>query len=367
MFILEYLSIIIQFFLLILLLLLSALFSSTETALTTLHPIDVKMLVHEKAKNAEFIVKLKEDMHLTIAAILLGNNLVNIAASAIATLLTIHLFGNQLVGLTIGFLTFFILVFGEIAPKNYATKNAKKLSIKMARPIYLIRTILSPLLKVLLRLSERMLPLNEEKNEEFEFNEETISKITEIGESEGLIEEDEKEFIQRLFKFSDKRVKDVMVPLDEMVYINFYSKVSHAKNVAIASGHSRIPVYKSDVGKFVGILYVKDLLRVSDRKYIYTIMRPALFVDKDTYIDTQLRRFLKEHIHMALVLDRDQKTGKKKVIGLVTLEDIIEELIGEIIDEHDIEELKEIKEKKLARELNLPEKAKAVESSKDNI
>jgi len=349
MFPVEYISILFQFLFLFVLLVLSALFSSTETAITTLHPIDVKDMVLKKVKNAEIIEKLKDDIHLTIATILLGNNLVNIAASAIATLLAINLWGDAFVGVMVGVLTFVVLVFGEIAPKNYATKNARRLTIKMARPIFILRTILSPLLKLLLKVSDEMIESigGETKDDEFEFDEETISRMTEIGESEGYIEEDEKEFIQRLFKFSDKRVEEVMVPFDRMVYVNFFSKAGHAKNVAISSGHSRIPVFKSDVKKFVGVLYVKDLLKAVDRKYIYDIMRPALFVDKDTLIDTQLRKFMKSHIHMALVLDRNPETSEKKVVGLVTLEDLIEELVGEIVDEHDVKELKELEEREM--------------------
>jgi len=345
----DYLSIVFQIIILFILLLLSALFSSTETAFTTLHPIDVKDMVLKKEKNAQLIEKLKEDTHLTIAAILLGNNLVNIFASALATLLTIHLFGDEIVAVTIGVLTFLILVFGEIAPKHYATRNARKLSIKMAKPIFILRTVLSPLLRVLLHVSKKTINSFDRVggHERFAFDEKTISRLTEIGESEGYIEEDEKEFIQRLFKFSDKKVEEVMVPIDKMVYLHFYTKVGHAKNVAIRSGHSRIPVFKADINKFVGILYVKDLLKASDRKYIYTIMRHALFVDKDTLVDTQLRKFMKSHIHLALVLERNPGTSEKKVVGLVTLEDLIEELVGEIVDEHDVEELKEIEEKEM--------------------
>ena len=345
----ELIYILVQIIILVLLLALSALFSSTETAITTLHPIDVKDMVLRKEKNAELIEKLKEDTQLTIATILLGNNLVNIAASALATVLTMRVFGDELIGFTIGFLTFFVLVFGEIAPKNYATRNAKTLAIRMSRPIYLLRTILSPLLRLLLGVSDRLIAGvgGKEAAETFEFDEETINRMTEIGESEGYIEEDEKEFIQRLFKFSDRKVEEVMVPAKDMIFVYFFSRISHAKSVAVTSGHSRIPVYKSDLGKFVGIIYVKDLLKASDRDFVYTIMRPPLVVEKDTLIDTQLRRFMKRRIHLALVLDRNHETGDKKVIGLLTLEDIIEELIGEIVDEHDVEELKELEAKEI--------------------
>ncbi len=338
-----------QILLLFLLLILSALFSSTETAITTLHPIDVKDMVLKNGKNAKVIEALKKDIHLTIAAILLGNNLVNIAASALATLLAINFLGDAFVGVMVGALTFIVLVFGEIGPKNYAAKNARDLSIRMAKPLYYLRLVLSPLLKLLIVVSDKFISKmgNKTVDHDFEFDEETISRMTEIGESEGHIEEDEKEFIQRLFKFSDKRVFEVMVPYEKLVWVNYQAKVSHAKNIAVSSGHSRIPIYKKDVGKFVGLLYVKDLLRVSDRKLVYTLLKPAMFVEHDLHIDTLLKKFRHRHIHLAMALERNSKTGEKKVVGLVTLEDIIEELIGEIVDEHDLEELKEIEEKEI--------------------
>ncbi len=318
---------------LIFLIYLSSLFSSTETALTNISMLRIKELVKKGVKNAKTLEIIKRDMDTTIATILIANNLVNITASSVMTYLTISLFGNVGVGYAIGILTFILLVFGEISPKIYATEKTEKLSLKMARVIHALTRVFRPVVKVFVAIASGILALvrvKRSKGSYYFVTEDKIKSMLSIGEEEGSIERDEKKLILGVFEFGDEIVKNIMVPRVDMVTIPITSSTEDAKRVAIETGVSRIPVYDKTIDKIKGILHVKDLLRANGKIKLKKLLRQALFVPESKFIDDLLKEMQNEKIHIAIVID-----DYGGVAGLITLEDIIETIFGEIYDEFD--------------------------------
>ena len=326
-----------QFFLilfLIILIYLSSLFSGAETALTNLSMVRVKELVRKNVKHAKTLEKIKSDMDMTIATILVVNNLVNITASAIMTYLAVVLFGNIGVGIAIGILTFLLLVFGEISPKIYATENSEKHSLRMARTISALTKFIRPVVKAFVAISAalmRLIHVRRHKDKYF-VTEETIKSMLTLGEEEGSIEGNEKKMILGVFDFGDEVVKNIMIPRVDIVTISENSSIEDAEKLAIETGVSRIPVYGKTVDKVKGILHVKDLLGARSNTKLQKLLRKSLFVPENKFIDDLLKEMQKEKIHIAIVLD--EYGG---VSGLITLEDIIETIVGEIYDEFDTE------------------------------
>ena len=319
---------------LIFLIYLSSLFSGAETALTNLSMVRVKELVRNNVKNARTLEKIKSDMDMTIATILVVNNLVNITASVIMTYLSVVLFGNIGVGFAIGILTFLLLVFGEISPKIYATENSEKHSLRMARTVNALTKFIRPVVKAFVAISAALMRLIRVKRHKRKYfvTEDTIKSMLTLGEEEGSIERDEKKMILGVFDFGDKVVKNIMIPRVDIVTISENLSIEEAEKLAIETGVSRIPVYGKTVDKVKGILHVKDLLGASPDTKLQKLLRKSLFVPENKFIDDLLKDMQKEKIHIAIVLD--EYGG---VSGLITLEDIIETIVGEIYDEFDTE------------------------------
>ena len=266
---------------------------------------------------------------------------VNISASSLATYLAIKLMGNMGIGIASGIMIFIILVFGEIVPKSLAVANAEAISKKVARPIEIISTGLLPLIKFFKMIINIMYYFFGKKSvkEKKEITEEDLITLIEMGNDEGVIEEEEKKMIRNIFEFGDTTVKEVMIPRVDMDCIPSDTKLNLILKLIKKMGHSRIPVYEETIDNIIGILYAKDLLGIYKQWYtskeklaLKEIIRKAYFVPENKKIDDLLDIFQKDRIQIAIAIDEYGGTA-----GLVTMEDVVEEVVGEIIDEYDKE------------------------------
>jgi putative hemolysin len=323
-------------------LILSAFFSGSETALFSLNKLQLKKMQKEESGwRVNSIIKLLNDPQKTLITILTGNMFVNIAASSLATYLAIKLFGNVGIGIAGGIMIFMILVFGEIVPKSLAISNAETIAKKIARPVEIISSFLFPLIfffKIIINALYYFFGKKRVK-EKKEITEEDLITLINVGKDEGVIEEEEKKMIRNIFEFGDTMVKEVMVPRVDMACIPSEAKLNSILRLIKKMGHSRIPVYKETIDNIIGILYTKDLLVVYEQWYkskekfdLKKIIRRAYFVPENKKIDDLLDIFQRDKIQIAIAIDEYGGTA-----GLVTMEDVVEEIVGEIIDEYDKE------------------------------
>lgn len=323
-------------------LILSAFFSGSETALFSLNKLQLKKMQKEESGwRVNSIIKLLDDPQKTLITILTGNMFVNIAASSLATYLAIKLFGNVGIGIAGGIMIFMILVFGEIVPKSLAISNAETIAKKIAKPVEIISSFLFPLIlffKIIINALYYFFGKKRVK-EKKEITEEDLITLINVGKDEGVIEEEEKKMIRNIFEFGDTMVKEVMVPRVDMACISSEAKLNSILRLIKKMGHSRIPVYKETIDNIIGILYTKDLLVVYEQWYkskekfdLKKIIRRAYFVPENKKIDDLLDIFQRDKIQIAIAIDEYGGTA-----GLVTMEDVVEEIVGEIIDEYDKE------------------------------
>jgi len=322
---------------------LSAFFSGTETALFSLNKLQLKKMQKEEENNrrVKSIIRLLDDPQRTLISILIGNMFVNISASSLATYLAIKTFGNIGIGIASGIMIFTILVFGEIVPKSLAVANSEKISKRIARPIEIISTGLFPLIKIFKVIISALYHFFGKKSvkEKKEITEEDLITLIDAGKDEGVIEEEEKEMIRNIFEFGDTMVKEIMIPRVDMACIPFDTKLGSILKLIKKMGHSRIPVYEETIDNIIGILYAKDLLGIYEQWYtskekfdLKEIIRKAYFVPENKKIDELLDIFQKDRIQIAIAIDEYGGTA-----GLITMEDVVEEVVGEIIDEYDKE------------------------------
>jgi putative hemolysin len=322
---------------------LSAFFSSAETALFSLSKLQLKKIQKEEEDNwrIKSISKLLDDPQRTLISILIGNMFVNIVASSLATYLAIKLIGNVGIGIASGIMIFIILIFGEIVPKSLAVANAENISKRVARPIEIISIGLSPLIKFFKAIIIIHFYLFGKKSirEKKEITEEDLITLIDAGKDEGVIEEEENEMIRNIFEFSDTMVKEVMIPRVDMAFISSDTTLGSILKLIKKMGHSRIPVYEETIDNIIGILYAKDLLGIYQQWYtskekfdLKEIIREAYFVPENKKIDELLDIFQKDRIQIAIAIDEYGGTA-----GLITMEDVVEEVVGEIIDEYDKE------------------------------
>ena len=322
---------------------LSAFFSSSETALFSLNKLQLKKMQQKEGENQQVksIIKLLDDPQRTLIAILTGNMFVNVAASSLATYLAIKLFGDIGTSIATGAMIFLILVFGEIVPKSLAVANAEKISRKVAKLIDIIASIILPLIKffkIIINLLFYFIGKKTVKRKK-EITEDDLISLIDVGKDEGVIEEEEKEMIRNIFEFGNTTVKEVMVPRVDIACIPSNTKLGSVLYLIKKVGHSRIPVYEGTIDNIIGILYAKDLLAVYEQWYkvkekfdLKKILRKAYFVPQNKKIDDLLDIFQRDRIQIAIVIDEYGGTA-----GLITLEDLVEEIVGEIIDEYDKE------------------------------
>lgn len=307
---------------------LSGVFSSTEIAMFSISEVKLRHILDKKLPNAHLFKRLKEDNHTLLITILIGNNLVNIASAAFATSLAIQYFGNSGVAIATGVMTLLVLTFGEIIPKALATKHSIRISLTMAPMMSFLKKIFYPLVWVFDRFTAKILPAND--FEEPLITEEEVRGLVKMSEEEGSIKRQEEEMIQNIFNLDDTYTEDIMTPRPDIYALEDTLKVKEIITDIKNRGYSRIPVYHDDFDNVIGILYAKDLLSANPEEFIKNIIRPAFFVPETKRIDALLREFKQKKIHLALVVNEHGTN-----VGLVTIEDLIEEIVGEIYDETD--------------------------------
>ncbi|MBU3215417.1 hemolysin family protein [Clostridium estertheticum] len=335
-----------QIICLIILLLCSAFFSASETALMTLSKIRLRNMVESKIKGANIINKLLQNPSKLLGGILVGNNIANIGASALATSLAITYFEDSGVAIATFTMTILVLIFAEITPKSLAAQNSEKIALKIAKPLSLITFILNPLITVLIYITNTIIKmLGGEVNKSRPFiTEEELKTMVSVSHEEGMLEGEEKQMIYNVFDFRDSQAKDVMTPRTDMIVASSNSTYAELINVFRKEQFSRLPIYEDTVDNVIGVLYIKDLIFFEDGKEEFKIekhMRTPYFTYEfkstaDLFADMRLKR-----IPISIILDEYGGTA-----GLVTFEDLVEEIVGDIDDEYDddIDKIQVIKE-----------------------
>lgn len=327
-----------QVILLFILLLLSGFFSSAETALFSISKTKARHLAKKKTKSLLLIKRMKDDPHRLLSTILIGNNLVNVGAAALATSVTINMFPNYAVGIATGIMTFLILVFGEVIPKSFATRNNILIARMVIYPTYWFSILCYPVIIFLNFIPKLTGKIKKTPT----VTEEELMTFVEVVEEEGEIKEEEKELIHRIFELDDTSTSEIMTPRTDMFVIEANEKL--VLEDILKSGFTRIPVIENDLDHVIGIINIKDLFlhnvtsgtRIDVRK----IMTKPYFVPENKKLDKLLHQFKIRKHHMAIVVD--EYGG---VSGLITLEDALEEIVGEIVDETDKEEPHIVKQK----------------------
>lgn len=322
---------------LVVLILLSAFFSSAETALMTVNKIRLRSLAESGDKRAEQVLLITEDSGKLLSAILIGNNIVNISASSVATVLATKLWGSAGAGIATGLLTVLILIFGEISPKTLATIHAEKLALLYSGIIAFLMKVLTPVIFIINKLAMGFLFLIGVKagNADTQITEEELLTIIDVSKEEGVIEDEEHEMINNLFDLGDAQAKEVMIPRIDMIFADVNSTYDEVIEIFKENMFTRLPVYEENTDNVIGILNMKDLLLCSDKEQfsIREIIREPYFTYEHKNTAELLMEMRKASISLAIVLDEYGATA-----GLITLEDLLEEIVGEIRDEYDTDE-----------------------------
>ncbi len=326
-----------QIIFLIILLLLSAFFSSAETALTTVNRIRMRALAEEGDRRAQRVLRITDDSGRMLSAILIGNNIVNLSASSIATSLALRLLGSVGAGIATGILTILILIFGEISPKTLATIHAEKISLLYSGSIEFLIKILTPFIYIINKLSMGFLFLLRVDPNAAEqlMTEEELRTIVDVSKESGVIESEEHTMINNLFDFGDAQAKEVMVPRIDMTFADINSSYDELIAIFHQDKFTRLPVFEDTTDNVVGILNMKDLLLYENREQfsVRDIMREPYFTYEHKNTAELFIEMRKSSISLAIVLDEYGATA-----GLITLEDLLEEIVGEIRDEYDSDE-----------------------------
>jgi len=332
----------IQLCLLVVLLGTSALFSSAETALTTVNRIRVRTLASQGDKRAVTLLSILQKPEKMLSVILIGNNVVNLYASSLATTVTLSLFGSKMVGVATGVLTLAVLVFGEVAPKTMASRNAERIALRAAGPVRSLMWLFTPLVFVVNNLARLVMKLfgADRPNERELMTAEELRTIVQVGHEDGVLENDERKIIDNVFDFGDRSARDIMIPRIDMTCIDIEASKEELMEVVREEQYTRIPVYKDTADTIVGILNVKDLLfRAPEKNFrIAELMRKPLFTYEQKKTSELMVEMRKNYTNLAIVLDEYGVTA-----GMVTMEDILEEIVGEIRDEYDRDEEKSIR------------------------
>ena len=329
-------SVVIQLIILAVLILLSALFSSAETSLTTSNKLKIQSLAYQGIKRSRILLKISEDSGKMLSAILIGNNLVNNAATALTTSLIIQLFGNSAVGIATGVITLLILIFGEISPKTLATIHSEKMALLYAPLIHFLMKIFTPVIFIVNKLSMGVLFLLR-VNPDQKVNtmtEHELRTIVDVSHEDGVIESEEKEMIYNVFDMGDAKAKDIMVPRVHVTFADINSTYDELIEIFREDKFTRLPIYEETTDNVVGTINMKDLLlyNYNDKKefHVRDILREAYFTYEYKSISELLVEMRQASINIAIVLDEYGETA-----GLITLEDLLEEIVGEIHDEYD--------------------------------
>jgi len=331
-------------FIIIVLFALSAFFSGSETALFSLSRVYLKRLENSKSKSAKRILKLLKKPRELLITLLLGNTFVNLAISSFGTLLALQIgrkysyTESSVVTIQIILTTILILFFGEISPKLIALSKADTLSGILSLPLLMFRYLFYPIVWVLVKMSELISShQNVDRYVGTKFTDEEFHNLIQSESSSHSLEEHEKKMLVGLFRFREAEIKEIYVPRVKITAIEENQSIEDLKKIITESGYSRIPVYRGSIDEIVGIIYVKDLILYPEKKTIKQLMRPVWFVTENMKVQTLLNQFKQRKLQVAIVVDEYGGTS-----GIISLEDILEEIVGEIRDEYDKEEIPEL-------------------------
>ncbi len=324
-----------KFILFFVCLLFSAFFSGSEVALISINQAKVRTLVERNLSGSQALKKLKKNSDHLLITILVGNNIVNIGAAALATSIAIEYYGDIGVGIATGVVTILLLIFGEIGPKTYAARKTDDVALFVSWPILYLSYLISPLLwiydackKIFSIKGDIVHPA---------ITEEEIKQWIDVGEEAGTIEEEEHEMLYRVFRFTDTIAKEAMTSRADVVMIDEKNSLEDSIIIFNETGFSRLPVYYEQIDNIIGILNVKDVFRAIHKKMdhirIRDLMYDPQFIPESKKIDELLKELQIRKVHLSIVLDE-----YGTFVGIITVEDILEELVGEILDEFDVEE-----------------------------
>lgn len=334
---------VIRFIILLLLLLLSAFFSSAETALTTVNKVRIRTLIEEGNSRAQTVQKILDHYSKMLSTILVGNNIVNISASSLATTLALRIWGSYAVGFMTGALTLCVLLFGEITPKTWAMYNSEKISLAYANIIYTLMILFTPIIFLVDKLAGAVMLLlhisTEEKNTAM--TERDLKTYVDVSHEDGAIETEEREMIYNVFDFSDSSAKDIMIPKIDITMVDITASYNELLAIFKESMYTRIPVFENDTDNVVGIVNIKDFLFVPNKRafQIQDILREAYYTYEYKKTADLMMEMRSATMNVAFVLNE-----YGACVGMITLEDLLEEIVGEIRDEYDEDEEELIQE-----------------------
>jgi CBS domain containing-hemolysin-like protein len=324
-----------EIFLFIVCVIFSAFFSSSEVALISMTRAKVRTLDNENRVGSHALVALKESPEHLLTTILIGNNIVNIAAASIATAIAIKMFGDVGVGIATGFVVIILLVFGEIGPKIYASRASDTFALTVAPVILFLSKLFTPIIWIVERVSPRF-GIGKDTAEPA-VTEDEIKEWIDVGKEDGTIEQDEQDMLYSVLEFGDTTAREIMTPRVNVILMEDTISFEEAIRIFNETGFSRIPVYHDQIDNITGILNVKDVFSamVSHRKdsTVREIMYDPMFVPETKKIDDLLKELRVHRVQMAIVIDE-----YSSFVGIITVEDILEELVGDILDEFDKEE-----------------------------
>lgn len=330
----------IQIIVLIILLFLSAFFSSAETSLTTVNKIKMRTLAEEGNKRAQLVLDITDNSSKMLSAILIGNNIVNLSASSITTSIAYNL-GGSAVAIATGILTVLILIFGEITPKTVATINSEKMALSYAYPIHVLMIVITPINVIINLLSKIVFfVLRVDPNaKNTAVTEDELRTMVDMGHEDGAIEEEELEMINNVFDLGDAKAKDVMVPGVHVIFADVEATYAELIEIFRENKFTRLPVFEENTDNVIGTINMKDLLLYDNAKAfnIRDFLREAYFTHEHKNISELLVEMRQAALNIAIVLNEYGETA-----GIITLEDILEEIVGEIHDEYDTNEEEEI-------------------------
>lgn len=330
----------IKIVILIILLMLSAFFSGSETAFMSLGKFKYKEYIRKKKKNYRIVQKLKSNPHKLLSTILIGNNLVNIAAASLATIIGAEFFLNvgfnfteaASAGIVTGVMTIIVLIFGEIIPKTYSNFHYNQVVARSAYIVYVLSIVFTPLIFVL-DIAARFFTKGKVREEKI--TEEEIKTMVNVGSAEGGIDKYEQQLIQKIFQFDDKTVHEIMTPRVKVYSLSAEAKIKDVLKEIIEEGYSRVPIYQKDADNIVGIFHIRDVLHSLEKRNLNQKLRSLaikpLFVPQSKQIDSLFREMQRKKRQIAIVVDEFGGFA-----GVVTLEDLLEEIVGEIYDEDEV-------------------------------
>ena len=327
-------------FIIVILLILSALFSASETALSSVNKVRLRSYADDGSKRAKMAIKLTDNFDKTLTTILIGNNVVNLASTTVATVMITVRFGAKYVAASTAVMTVLVIIFGEIIPKNIANEFSEKVSMFIAYPLYGLLVVLTPLVWLLIKLKNLVIKLCGGSDDSPTMTEEELKYIIDEIEDEGVLDENESDLVKSALEFSDITISEILIPRVNISAVEIDQTPEEIKDAFITSHFSRLPVYEKTIDSIVGIIHEKNFfdMYLNGRRDIREIIQKPLYIFELTTISDIMQQMQREKTHMAVVVDQYGGTQ-----GIVTMEDIIEELVGEIYDETDEEDTSFVK------------------------